>query len=214
MIAIGNTLVSEELLEEKFVCDLSRCKGACCVEGVSGAPLEEGEPALLEKNYAAFRPFMTAEGIRAVAEQGLHTVDADGDRVTPLVGDHGACAYAIFENGVAACAIEKAHAAGRSGFQKPVSCHLYPGRVTAYKSFEAVNYHAWDICSPACALGRSLRVPVFRFVKAALVRRFGGDWFRALDAAAKDRGKKPAPAMHRPGRVAVAKRPSRQQSPD
>lgn len=184
MIRIGKTLVSDELIEEKFVCDLGRCKGACCVEGISGAPLEEDEIGQLEANFEAVRTYMTPEGLRAVRAKGLHTVDDDGDRVTPLIGHEGACAYAVTDGGVVACAIEKAYNDGVSSFRKPISCHLYPVRITAYKHVTAVNYHAWDICSSACTLGESLRMPVYRFVRDALVRRFGQAWYRALHAAA------------------------------
>jgi hypothetical protein len=198
MIPIGKTMVSDELIEETFVCDLARCRGACCVEGESGAPLEDGELAPLQDNYERIAPYMTKEGRRAVKEQGLYTVDSDGDIVTPLVGDRGACAYAVFENGIAACAIEKAHAEGRSDFQKPVSCHLYPVRITKYRNYEAVNYHAWSVCAPACALGRSLQVPVYRFVAAALVRRFGQAWYDTLEKAAEAKRPKRALRKARP----------------
>jgi hypothetical protein len=197
MIPIGKTIVSDELIEKRFVCDLARCRGACCVEGESGAPLEDDELAPLQENYVNIAPYMTTEGRRAVKEQGLYTVDSDGDNVTPLVGDRGACAYAVFENGIAACAIEKAHAAGRSSFQKPVSCHLYPVRVTKYRNYDAVNYHAWSVCAPACTLGRSLQAPVFRFVAAALVRRFGQAWYDALEKAAE--AKRPKRALRKAG---------------
>jgi hypothetical protein len=185
MVKIGRTVVSDDVIEKRFVCDLGRCHGACCVEGESGAPLGAGEPEKLAEIYPVVKPYMTAEGIRAVETQGVYTVDSDGDDVTPLIGDRGACAFVVMEGGIAACAIEKAFRDGRIDFQKPVSCHLYPVRITPYKQYDAVNYHAWDICKPACKLGDKLKVPVYRFVKDALVRKYGAAWYDALCEAAE-----------------------------
>jgi hypothetical protein len=181
MIEIGKTLVSEELFKRKFVCDLNACKGACCVEGDSGAPLEKEEMQFLDADYEKIKPFMRAEGIAAVEAQGKYVVDPyDGDDVTPLVNNRE-CAYVSFnEQGVALCAIEQAHAAGKTKFKKPISCHLYPVRTKKYRSFEAVNYDEWDICAPACACGDKLDVPVFKFAKDALIRKYGQDWYDEL----------------------------------
>ncbi len=191
MIPIQNTLVSNELIEKKFVCDLQRCKGACCVQGESGAPLEEEELEIIEKIYPYLNPYLTAEGIQAIEQKGLYEMDADGDWVTPLIGDKGACAYTIYEKGIAQCGIEKAFKDGKTDFQKPVSCHLYPVRVAKYKNYDAVNYHKWEICTPACSFGKQMKVPVFQFVKNALIRKFGKEWFGELEnfASAKDRKK-------------------------
>lgn len=181
MIEIGKTLVSEELFKRKFVCDLNACKGACCVEGDSGAPLEKEEMQFLDADYEKIKPFMRAEGIAAVEAQGKYVVDPyDGDDVTPLVNNRE-CAYVSFnEQGMALCAIEQAHAAGKTQFKKPISCHLYPVRTKKYRSFEAVNYDEWDICAPACACGAKLDVPVFKFTKDALIRKYGHDWYDEL----------------------------------
>ena len=184
MIAVGDTLVSENLIEKNFVCDLNACKGACCVQGESGAPLEEGETEILDRIYNKVKPYIPADGIKAIEKQGKYEIDSDGDVVTPLVkGKH--CAYTYFENGFAKCAIEKAFKDGKTNFQKPVSCHLYPVRVEKTKVYSSVNYHKWEICKPACKLGAELKVPVFKFVKDALIRKFGKKWFAELEQAAE-----------------------------
>lgn len=185
MIEIGRTLISDDVVEKKFVCDLNACKGACCVHGDSGAPLEKEETKILDDIFPLVKPYMTKKGIAAVEEQGKWMKDSDGDKVTPLVDGNKECAYTYFENGMALCAIEKAHKEGKVTFQKPVSCHLYPVRITPYKKFDAVNYEVWDICKPACACGEKLEVPVYKFVKTALVRKYGEEWYAQLESAAK-----------------------------
>jgi hypothetical protein len=185
MIAIDNTLISENLLEKQFVCDLAACKGACCVEGDSGAPLSEEETQILEDIFDEVKPYMRPEGIKAVEEQGHWEMDSDGDYVTPLV-EGKECAYVQFsENGTALCAIEHAHRDGKVNWKKPISCHLYPVRITKLKDYDALNYHKWHICSPACACGEKTQVPVYKFAKSALVRAYGEDWFEKLEAAAQ-----------------------------
>jgi hypothetical protein len=184
MIEIGNTLVSDDLVEKQFVCDLNACKGACCVHGDSGAPLEDGEEKLLEEIYPMVEPYLTEKGKKAIKKQGKWLIDSDGDKVTPLVGGNKECAYTIFENNTAFCGIEKAFRDGKVKWQKPVSCHLYPVRITEHKKFTAVNYEKWDICKPACACGEKLEVPVYKFVKTALVRKFGEEWYKQLELAA------------------------------
>lgn len=190
MMIVGDCLVSEDLFDECFVCDLSACKGACCVEGESGAPLEEAELEVLKTAAEAASPWMTAAGREAVRDQGHYTRDADGDLVTTLVGHHGACAYAHFdENGVALCAFEKAFLAGHTQWQKPISCHLYPVRLGKVGNFTSVNYHRWQLCEPACRCGSALQVPVFRFLRSALERRFGKDWYDELNTIYEARKK-------------------------
>jgi hypothetical protein len=184
MIVIDKTIVSEDLLDKQFVCALDKCKGACCVEGDSGAPLEWEETAQLEKIIEDVKPFMTQEGIEAVKEYGTWVIDSEGDFVTPLIQGVKQCAYVFFEGGIAKCAIERAHANGKTNFKKPVSCHLYPVRIKKHETYDAVNYDRWDICSPACANGKHLGVPVFKFVKEALIRKYGVEWFNQLEGAA------------------------------
>ena len=186
MIAIANTLVSEDLLDKKFVCDLSACRGACCIEGDAGAPLNSEEVSILEDNLEEIKPFMAEDGIKAVEHSGVFEVDIDGDYVTPLVNNKH-CAFVVFENDIAKCAIENAHKAGKTNFIKPISCHLYPVRVTEYKEYDAVNYHEWSICKPACACGEKLKVPVFKFLKEPLIRKYGKDWFEELELVNKHR---------------------------
>jgi len=185
MIIIGQTLVSEELLEEQFVCDLNACKGACCIEGESGAPLEQDELLKLEDSLEAARPYMRPEGIAVVDAEGPYTVDDDGDFVTSLVGKHGECAFVTFdEKGIAKCSLEQAYNDGRTSWKKPISCHLYPVRLAQLKEYVAVNYHRWQVCEPACACGKSLKVPVYKFLKEPLIRRFGEAWYSELEEVA------------------------------
>ena len=185
MIIIGQTLVSEELLEEQFVCDLNACKGACCVEGESGAPLEQDELLKLEDSLEAARPYMRPEGIAVIDAEGPYTVDDDGDFVTSLVGKHGECAFVTFDQkGIAKCSLEQAYNDGRTSWKKPISCHLYPVRLAQLKEYVAVNYHRWQVCEPACACGKSLKVPVYKFLKEPLIRRFGEAWYSELEEVA------------------------------
>ncbi len=183
MFQIGKTLISEEILETAFVCDLKSCKGACCVEGTSGAPLQSEELDVLEEIYPKVRPYLRPEGIRAIEKQGTYVKGSDGEWETPLVNNRE-CAYAIFEKGVAQCGLEKAHKAGETTWKKPVSCHLYPVRVREYTQVTAVNYHQWHICDPACGLGASLEVPIYKFVREALIRKFGAAWYEELEEVA------------------------------
>jgi hypothetical protein len=180
VIEIGKTIVSIDLFKEKFVCDLQACKGECCVQGDSGAPLEKEELKILEKVYPEVKAYMRPEGIEAVEKQGLYVQDNDGDTVTPLI-DGKECAFVVFdEKGIALCAIEKAYKAGKIDFRKPLSCHLYPVRLKEYKDFTAVQYHRWDICSAACKLGEQLNVPLYKFLKEPLIRKFGKAWYDEL----------------------------------
>lgn len=188
MIQIENTIISLDLFEDYFVCDLAACRGACCIEGDGGAPLEEDEISSLEDHLPAIMPYMTPEGKRAVEQRGVFTVDADGDRVTTLVEEegplHGACAFACRENGILFCAVEKAMNAGAIRFEKPVSCHLYPVRITAYKHYDAVNVHHWDICKCACLNGRRMQTPLYRFLEKPLIRKYGAEWYEQVKIAA------------------------------
>ncbi len=185
MFQLGKTIVSEEIIEKDFVCNLSACKGACCVDGDAGAPLELEETKILEGIYPKVKPFLRKEGIAAIESQGIFTTNDFGEHETPLI--NGAdCAYVIFDKkGTALCAIEEAYNQGVINWKKPVSCHLYPVRVKDYTEFSAVNYHKWEICDDACALGKELQVPVYKFVKQALIRKFGEDWYMELEKVAE-----------------------------
>jgi hypothetical protein len=186
MLEIGKTIVSLDVLEEKFLCDLLKCKGACCVEGDSGAPLTEDEAKEIEEAYPIFENDLPDEHKKEVQKQGFSIIDSDGDLVTPLVNNKQ-CAYTFTdEKGILKCAIEKAFFEGKINFRKPVSCHLYPIRITEYKRFDAVNYEQIDICKPGRECGKGQQLPLFKFLKEPLVRKYGEKWFEQLSYAAEN----------------------------
>ena len=186
MIQIDDKLISEDLFSEEFVCNLAKCKGICCVEGDAGAPLDEDETKILDEIYPKIKSYLRPEGIQAIEEQGTYTLDFEGDLVTPLV-NNAECAYVIFdEKGYTKCAIEKAYEEGVIDWQKPISCHLYPIRITEYSNFSAINYHEWDICSDACTLGKELGVKVYQFLKKPLIRKYGEEFYQTLSEAAEE----------------------------
>lgn len=182
LIQIGNTIVSLDVIEKQFECDLVKCKGECCVYGDSGAPLEPEERVVLEKIYENIKPFLRAEGIEAIEEIGTSMIDSDGDLVTPLIGKRE-CAYTLLEEGIYKCAIERAYLKKRILFRKPSSCHLFPVKIKKYSGFEGVNYEQWEICKTARILGEKKAIPVFRFLKDPLIRKFGKKWYRELEKA-------------------------------
>lgn len=186
MFQLGKTIVSEDIIKKDFVCNLNACKGGCCVDGDAGAPLEKEETKILEEIYPKVKPFLRQAGIEAIESQGAYITTAEGELETPLI--NGAdCAYVVFDDkNVALCAIEEAYNQGEISWKKPVSCHLYPVRVQEYSEFSAVNYHKWQICDDACQLGEELGVPVYKFVKEALIRKFGEDWYMELEKVDKD----------------------------
>ena len=186
MIQIDDTLVSLDLIERSFLCDLSHCKGQCCVEGDSGAPLEPGEEEELKRVLPEIWNDLLPEARTVIQSQGVAYTDSDGDRVTSIVGDKN-CVFTCYDTaGVCKCAIEKAYREGRVSFYKPISCHLYPVRITQYKTFQAVNYHRWDVCKAAELLGKKEQVPVYQFLKEPLIRKFGQAWYDALDECAQE----------------------------
>lgn len=180
MIQIGDKIISTDLFENHFICHLEKCVGNCCVYGDSGAPLEDAEAEILEIYVDKIKPYMRVEGLKSVNEKGSWVIDNDGDKVTPLVGWEE-CAYAIFEDGIARCAIEKAYEEDSIPFQKPVSCHLYPIRINKLKKGIALNYHRWSICGPARVLGEKEDVPVFRFLKDPITRVYGAQFYSELE---------------------------------
>lgn len=180
MIKVGEVLVSDDIRDKEFVCNLEKCKGACCVEGDFGAPLLEEELGILEEIYPKVKPYLSARGIEEIERQGTHTIDDEGDLCTPVIAGRE-CVYAIYDDrGILKCGIEAAYKDGVINWKKPISCHLYPIRVTQKKDFEALNYHKWHICSPACALGKELQVPVYKFLKEPLIRKYGESWYNEL----------------------------------
>jgi hypothetical protein len=188
MILVQDKLVSDDLVEQHFICDLKACKGACCWEGDSGAPLEASELPILKSIFNNIKPYMSPAGIAAVEAQGTSVwYEEAGEWGTPLI-DNGPCAYMGYDGiGIAKCGIEQAHKAGVTDFKKPISCHLYPIRVERNEEvgFEALNYHEWDICSAACTLGKKEKVAVYQFLKEPIIRKYGEEFYEELDAAAE-----------------------------
>lgn len=185
MIEIDGKIIASDLLTEQFCCDLAVCKGECCVEGDSGAPLEIEEVDELENEYPNYKPYMTAEGIEAVESQGFMVVDIDGDYTTPLI-DGAECAYSFKENGITFCAIERAYREGKCGFLKPISCHLYPIRVKHFATGDyGLNIHRWNICKCAFDCGKREGVKLYKAMREPLIRRFGEEFYEALCQAAE-----------------------------
>lgn len=181
LVEIGDKVVSTQIFDRKFVCDLTACKGACCIEGDAGAPLTFEEVDILEEDLEAIKPYMREEGIKAVDEKGVFYMDQDNDPVTTLVND-AECAFVYFDdNGITKCAVEQANKDGKTNFKKPISCHLYPIRVKQFDNFKALNYDQWKICAPACDCGEKLNVPVYKFLKEPLIRAFGDEFYSELD---------------------------------
>jgi hypothetical protein len=180
MILIDETCITDDIKDNFFVCNLSKCKGACCVEGDLGAPLEDNELQVLDDIYDQVEPYLSEQGKKAIKEQGTFIKDFEGDYSTPTI-DGKECAYAIYdENKILKCGIEQAYNDEKIDFKKPISCHLYPIRITKYESYHAINYDRWTICSPACELGSELGVPLYKFLKEPLERAYGEEWYEQL----------------------------------
>jgi hypothetical protein len=186
MIVVDKAVLSDDLKEKHFVCDLDKCKGACCVEGDLGAPLEEEELPIINSVLSEVMPYLSAEGQAAIEDQGAYILDEEGDYSTATIGGKE-CAFAIYDKqGILKCGIEQAYNDGKINWKKPVSCHLYPIRVTKYDHYDALNYDRWDICSPACKLGEELKVPVYQFLKEPLIRKYGEKWYGQLEKQIRD----------------------------
>ena len=184
MLQIQDTIISLDIIEESFVCDLSVCKGICCVEGNSGAPIEESEIACLENALPFVWDDLSSDAKKVIEKQGIVYRDIDEEYVTSIV-DGADCVFTCYdESGCCKCAIEKAFREGKIDFYKPVSCHLYPIRVTRFKGFRALNYHRWRVCKPAIDLGKEQGVKVYQFLKEPLIRKFGEEWYEQLSIAA------------------------------
>ncbi len=184
MIEIGRTIISRDVFEKHFLCDLLKCKGACCIEGDSGAPVTEEEAKSIEENYRHFEKFLPENHKKEIERQGFSMIDDDGDLVTPLVNNRQ-CAYSFYdEKGILKCSMERAHFEGKSGFRKPISCHLFPIRIKEYKRFDAVNYEQLKICKPGRKCGKSNKFPLYKFLKEPLIRRYGEEWYTEVEIAA------------------------------
>jgi hypothetical protein len=187
VIAIDNVLVSDDVIEAQFVCDLNKCKGGCCEDGDAGAPLSVKELETLNEIYETIKPYLTPEGIRWIEKHGRYNYDREYGWVTPTINGT-ICAYGLRdENGIIKCGIEQAYRDGKIGFKKPISCHLYPIIVREGKNgdYDRMNYEPRDVlCKPACKLGKKLKVPVYEFLKEPLLRKYGPEFYEALEAVA------------------------------
>lgn len=195
MIAIDNILISDEVISEQFVCDLSKCKGGCCEDGDAGAPLLNEEMDHLNEVYEVVKPYLTPAGVKEIESRGRYNYDREFGWVTPTI--HGKmCAYGFKDSkGVIKCALEQAYYDGKTTWKKPISCHLYPIKTTKTKLGEVVNYEPREtLCQPGCVNGKKLKVPVYVFLKEALIRKYGEDFYGVLEQVAEnyfvEKGKK------------------------
>ncbi|MDR2927393.1 MAG: DUF3109 family protein [Cytophagaceae bacterium] len=184
MVQIEDKVISLDIFTQRFTCDLLHCAGYCCVEGESGAPLEDDETVILENILPTIRPFLSESALKVIDKEGTWAVDFDGDKVTPL-NNGRECVYAFYDGSICKCAIEKAYNKRLISFIKPLSCHLYPIRISKYKEFEALNYHAWHVCAPARELGKTTGIPLFRFLKEPIIRKYGEAFFKEMEEVEK-----------------------------
>ena len=183
MIEIGKTLISDDVVSEQFFCDLTKCKGACCVEGDLGAPLNEDELEKIDEVIDIVKPYLSKEAVAVLDTEGGYLLDEDGDLSTTTINGKE-CVFAFYDDKkILKCGIEQAHKEGKTDFKKPISCHLYPIRISKLPDFEALNYDRWSICAPACDLGKELKVPVYKFLKEPLIRKYGEGWYEQLEKA-------------------------------
>ncbi|MBX3241336.1 MAG: DUF3109 family protein [Chitinophagaceae bacterium] len=185
MIEIDNILLSDEIVKEQFVCDLAKCKGGCCEDGDAGAPLTGKETDILNEIFETLKPYLTREGLTEIEQKGRYFYDKSFGWVTPTING-GICAYGFRdEKGIIKCGIEQAYLDGKITWKKPISCHLYPIKIKTTKTYEIVNYEPREtLCSPACKLGRKLKVPVYVFLKEAIIRKYGEDFYGVLEQVA------------------------------
>lgn len=195
VIVIDNILVSEDVVEKQFVCDLAQCKGGCCEEGDAGAPLRKEELKQVKEVFEQIKPYLSPHSLQEIEAKGLYVYNQEFEWVTPTIGsDAGICVYGIREkNGMIKCAFEQAYLDGKTSWKKPISCHLYPIVVKKgkYGEYERVNYEPREkLCSPGCLLGKKLKLPAYKFLKEALIRKFGENFYNTLDQIAGNTIKK------------------------
>ena len=185
MVQIQDTIVSFDVIAKEFCCDISKCHGACCIEGDAGAPVTTDEIAQIEQLLPVIWDDLSPEARQVIETQGVAYPDPEGELVTSIVNGRD-CVFTVHENGTCYCAIEKACREGRCSFLKPVSCHLYPIRVKKIGGLWGLNYDRWDVCRPAAIKGQRLHLPVYRCLKEPLIRRFGQEWFDELELTVEE----------------------------
>jgi hypothetical protein len=190
MLRIGDTIFSFDVLEKRFKCDLLQCLGNCCRYGDSGAPLQKSEVRILNEIWPSVRPYLRSEGVKIIEEKGTSVADNDQEMVTPLIGNEE-CAYTILKENIFMCGIEKSWSEGKTDFQKPLSCHLFPVRIKQFSDFRAVNYEELSICSGACEKGKEEALYVYEFLRKPLIKALGEDLYNELCTAAKELRKNP-----------------------
>jgi hypothetical protein len=185
MVEIGRTIISRDIFEQHFLCDLMKCKGACCEEGDSGAPITKEEAEIIEREFPNFKEYLPGKHKHEIEKQGFSVIDKDGDLVTPLINNRQCVFTFTDERGILKCAIEKAFFEGKTTFRKPVSCHLFPIRITEYKRYDAVNYQELAICREGKSCGKAAKLPLYKFLKEPLIRKYGEEWYGEVEVAAE-----------------------------
>lgn len=181
MIEIDGKVINTEIFRRRFICDISKCKGTCCYDGDSGAPLEEDELEKLTEVYPTVKPYLSDEENEEIAKQGLWVTDRDGDLVTPIIRGCE-CVYTNREeDGTWSCAIEKAYREGKTKWRKPISCYLYPIRVSKTRKYEMLNFHEWEVCRPAVELGEKVGAPAYKFLKEPIIAKYGEEFYNELE---------------------------------
>jgi len=186
MYQIGDVLISDEVLTERFVCDLGKCMGACCIEGDAGAPVDLDEIMQIEEVLPIIWDQLSIPARKVINKQGVAYTDPEGQLVTSIVNNKD-CVFTCYdEKGCCFCALEKAYREGKTRFYKPLSCHLYPIRHKKVGDLDALNYHQWEVCKAAVLLGQKKDVRVYEFLKEPLIRKFGEVWYQELTEAVEE----------------------------
>ncbi|MFA6701326.1 MAG: DUF3109 family protein [Dysgonamonadaceae bacterium] len=185
MIQVQDTIISDDIFEECFICDLCKCKGQCCVDGESGAPLLQEEFEQIQRILPQIWDDLSDKAKELIDKQGIAYTDYDGELVTSIINGEE-CVFTFFDSdGICKCTIDNAYRAGKIDVEKPISCHLYPIRINQYKDYAAVNYHRWSVCKPAAELGNREGVRIYQYLKEPLIRRFGKEWYHEVCEAAE-----------------------------